>query len=975
MSDAFSGLHPRLRGHLDVLGWKAPTASQEAAIPAVLSGDHVLLVAPTGYGKTESALLPIFHNFLKSRDEYEALKKPLPKGIKVLYVTPLRALNRDMLKRTLEWGTALGITIGVRHGDTPQSERARQSRNPPDMLITTPETLQILFTGSRLREHLKTVRWVVSDEVHELAEGERGAQFSVALERLEQVLYEGRLERQERWPPKGAESTLEGHILPPLIRDKKGRETVPNGFQRIGLSATVGNPETVAGYLGGPGRDVRQVVVVAEKVYEIRVEIPEVAPDDDALSRRILAEPAAAALIRRVHDLFESHEATLFFSNTRDGAEIIGTRFHLWRPDYPLGVHHGSLSRDIRIEMEDTYKRGELKALVCTSSLELGIDVGQTDLVIQLNSPRGVERMIQRLGRAGHRAGDISKGVVLCTSPEEFLEAAVIARRVRERKLPPIVARPAPLEVLANQLISITQEYRALDIDWFHALVRRTQAFHDLPRPALLAVVGQLAGQRSLWYEEEKGWFGPKGASRRYFHDNISMIPDARSFKVVDVSTRRSIGRLDEAFVLASLTEGAHFILRGRPWMVAEIQEDAILVAPVKDVGNVPNWHGEDLPVRLDVALEVGRLRGRLAEGDIDAVMAEYDADAYGIEEVLKIIRRQKEKGLVVPSETTVTVETTKRVTMIIGAWGTQVNETLGRLFSALLAARRGASVGLTTDAYRIILEAPEGVSPEDILALFLDTDPETLPDLMRLSLKNSNYVKWQLVHVARKFGALSKELDPSRFSMRTLLERFSSLPVFDEALDKLLWERMDVSGAQEILRRIQDGRIDIHVQRLSPIGRMGLESRRDLMAPERADRTILDALKKRLLESQIALRCTNCGHQWSTRVERCAERPTCAKCGAILIAASSPWREEGLKLVRKTGRTPEEEKEARRLYKGANLVATYGRDALMVLVARGVGPDAAARILGRMHDDPYQLLRDILEAELTYARTRGFWD
>lgn len=969
MPDAFADLHPRLTAHLADLGWSQPTAAQDAALPAILSGDHVLLVAPTGHGKTESALIPVLDTFLRSRDAYAEAGKRWPKGIKVLYVTPLRALNRDMLRRIEGWGQSLDVTVGVRHGDTPQSERARQSRNPPDLLITTPETLQILFTGSRLREHLKTVRWVVTDEVHELATGERGAQFAVALERLERVVYEGALEARDKWPPPGAETTDEGQVLPP-IPDK-----TLNGFQRIGLSATVGAPDLVAHYLGGPHRSVRAVVVEVEKLYDISVEVPAVGPDDDALSRRILAEPSSAALVRRTHELFESHESVLFFSNTRDGAEILGTRFHLWKPDYPLGVHHGSLSRDLRIEMEDQYKSGAIKALICTSSLELGIDVGQTDLVIQLNSPRGIERLMQRLGRAGHRAGDTSKGVLLCTSGEEYLESLVLVRAAREKDLPRPIARPSPLEVLANQLISATQEYRALDVAWMHHLVTQSAPFADLQRPLFDAVLDGLAAQRSVWLEKEKGRYGAKANSRRYFFDNISMIRDEKAYKVVDMSTRRSIGKLDEAFVLSQIDVGARFVLRGRPWSVIELQEDAILVAPVSDIGNVPNWLGEDLPVRFETALEVGALRRAIAEGDTATLHGRYQARDADLESVRKVFRLQHERDLVVPTDRTMTLETTGKIVVVNGTWGTQVNETFARLFSALLAARRGASIGVTADAYRITYESADGVHAHEIEELFLDTEPETLPDLLRLSLKNSNYVKWQLVHVARKFGALSKELDPSRFSMRTLLERFVDQPLFQEALDKLIFERMDMAGAQEVLRRLQDGRIDVVTQRISPVGRMGLESRRDLMAPQRADRAILDALNSRLMNTQVVLKCTNCNHSWTTRVERCAERPACAKCGAIMLTAVHPYRETALKTIGKSERDEEELKDAKRLYKTANLVATYGRRALLVLSARGVGPDAAARILGHQHDDLYALLRDILAAELTYARTRGFWD
>jgi ATP-dependent helicase Lhr and Lhr-like helicase len=962
-----------LADHLRELGWSAPTTAQKVAYEPIRDGKNVLLTAPTGHGKTEAALIPVLDRFLHERQETLEAGRAWPPGIKILWVTPLRALNRDMLNRMIGWGESLGLEVGVRHGDTSQSERAKQARRPPEMLITTPETLQILFTGSRLRQHLKTVRWVIVDEVHELAEGERGAQFAVALERLERVVWEGRLETRDAWPPQDAEFSASGQVIPPIPK-----KTL-NGFQRIGLSATIGDPKDVAAYVAGLDREIETLFAVADKQYDIRIETPQIQDGDEALSRRILTEPKAAAMLRRIDELIEKNNAVLLFTNTRDGAEILGTRYHLWKPEHPVGVHHGSLSRDARIEAEEAYKQGRLKALLCTSSLELGIDVGQTDLVIQINSPRGIDRLLQRIGRAGHRAGETSRGVVLCTSGEEYLEAAALARAANARELPPRRGREVPLVVLANQVIATTQEQREMDTAWLHDLLTRTHPFRGLKREVLDSVVAMLGAQGTVWHEPAKGRYGSKGTSRRTFLENISMIPDERSFAVVDVATRRSIGRLDEAFVLASIEPGSHFVLRGRPWTVVEVKEDAILVAPIKDVGNVPRWVGEDLPVRHETAMEVGSLRRRLAQGETDHVIEEYRLKKEHLQEVLTVLDKQNERGLKVPSDTLATLETTSgpgnRILVINGTWGSQVNETLGRLIAALLATRRGTSVGLTTDAYRITLEASSSLHPPEVQELLETTDPDTLPQLLRLVLKNSSTVKWQLVHVARKFGALSREIDPSRFSMRTLLERFADLPLYQEALDKLIFERMDVENAAEILRRIQNKQIALHVQRLSPVARMGIESRKDLMAPKRADRTILETLRNRLLETPVVLRCTNCRHRFESPVKSLPQKPSCPKCKAIMLAAVHPYRKEALGTLGAQDRTQEEEKEAKRLFKIANLVATYGKPALMVLSGRGIGPDAAARILGRMHEDEYVLLAEILEAELTYARTRGFWD
>jgi ATP-dependent Lhr-like helicase len=300
---SFELLDPRIREVLREKNINEPTGAQQEAIPRVLDGRNVLVVAHTGIGKTEAAMLPIFDRLLKDAG----------KGIKCIYITPLRALNRDMLKRLTEFGEALDLNVAVRHGDTSQSERQAQSRNPPHVLITTPETLQVLFTGKRLREHISRVKWVVIDEIHELAGNERGAQLSIALERLAELAGE---------------------------------------FQRIGLSATVGSVEEVANYLAGVGREVDIVRTHVSKELELRVEAPQVLDEDRDLAGRLLSDPQLIAGMRRCRTLIEQHRSTLLFVNTRDTAEALGARYLMWDEEFKVGVHHGSLSKEIRIDME-----------------------------------------------------------------------------------------------------------------------------------------------------------------------------------------------------------------------------------------------------------------------------------------------------------------------------------------------------------------------------------------------------------------------------------------------------------------------------------------------------------------------------------------------------------------------------------------------------------------------------------------------
>ncbi len=949
MESIFNLLDPELQNILKSKKILKPTEPQIKAIPTILKGDNTLLIAPTGLGKTESALLPIFDNFLKNKKSDKIENKE--KGIQILYITPLRALNRDMLRRTFEWGEKLNISVAVRHGDTTNSERAKQSRNPPDMLITTPETFQILFTGKRLRKHMSSIRWVVIDEIHELACDERGSQLSLGLERL----YE--------------------------ITKQKGHD-----YQRIGLSATVGVPEEVARFLAGKEHDTFRKVTLLEidvtKHIDILVELPSIKKDDYIQANRFSVEPISFASLRRCKEVIDRHISTLLFINTRDGAEILASRFHMWQKDMSIGIHHGSLSKIARVESEDDFKAGRLKSLICTSSLELGIDIGDTDFVIQYNSPREVTRIVQRVGRSGHKVGRTSKGLIIASNLEELSESLVIARRALNGELEQLKVRQNPLSVLSNQIISITLEYGKINSKKVFEILTRAYPFHNLSWKLFEKLLQQLRNQRTIWIEEEDNekYLIKRMKSRQYFLDNISMIPDEKSYAAVDISTRKKVGRLDESFVLSSGFEGEKFILRGRPWIIVKREEDKLLISSIKDIGNVPSWVGEDIPVPFEVALEVGKLRRFASE---KKKIIYYPCNKKTLEKFIKYIDNQVNQGFTVPSDKTITLEIDNKNIIINACFGTKVNETLGRLISAILAQSLGESIGINSDSYRINLELPARIPVERIKDIFLTTKPETLEYLIETILRNSTYLRWQLVHVARKFGAIKKDFDYKNVGTKRLFGLFKRSPVFDEALDKLIWERMDIENTKKILKKIQDKKISIHIQRLSPISMAGFETVRGLMVPQRADRSILMALKKRLLETDVTLICTNCGNSWDTTVKRADFQPKCSKCKAIKIAGVRRYNTDAVKLLKKKNKTKEEENEVKRLFKNSSLILNYKKFALIALMGRGIGPDTAARILRKYkwkdidknEEVEIQFLRDILKAELQYARTRGFWD
>lgn len=911
----FELLDPRIRKVLKDRNIHEPTGPQRDAIPHILEGKHVLLVAPTGIGKTEAAMLPILHRLITTPG----------KGIRCIYVTPLRALNRDMLKRLEEFGEALDLRVAVRHGDTSQSERNKQSKFAPDVLITTPETLQIMFTGKNLRAHLANVKYFVVDEIHELTDDERGAQLSIAMERLVDLAGE---------------------------------------FQRIGLSATVGSVPLVASFLAGTDRVVKIIRSQVAKQLSLSVQCPSVTEVDKDLAGTLQSDPQLISCMRRCRDLIESHRSTLLFVNTRDTAEALGARYRVWDETFKVGVHHGSLSKEIRIEMEEDFKGERLKGLICTSSLELGIDIGSADFAIQYNSPRQVARLIQRMGRAGHSVGQRSEGAIIASNPDEIAESMVIVRRALHEELEPIRVRDCPMTVLANQLVAMAM-MGVVKKDQAFNTVKRSYPFKGLARKDFDAVL-ELVGSIGLLFINENE-FKRSARGRKYFYDNISMIADERTYLIRDLGTRAIVGTLDESFVISFAEPYATFITHGRSWRIVEVKEDELLVEQVKDIGSIPSWVGEDIPVPYSVAQEVGRLR---RETDYER----YLGDAQATAELKRYLKEQAESGHV-PTHELITLEIGKKLAILNFCFGTRVNETMAKMLSTLLSARLGESVGVTTDPYRIIIDLPRDVGPDLIMDTLRSIRSNTVESLLRMVIRNSSHLRWRFVYVAKKFGAVEKEADYRNINFERLVEAYDGTAMFDEAINKVMWEDLDMASTIEVVKSIESGKLQFKVCGLSPIGRAGLAHSKELITPQRADHSILMAMKRRLEDEQMYMSCLNCGHQFRLKPKDASKRVLCQSCGGSMVAALSSYEKEKIKLLKKQKPSDEEKKEVKKLYKNASLVSSNGKKAMVALCGRGIGPDTASRILSSFQEDEDDFLRDILVAEINYAKTKRFWD
>lgn len=928
---SFSLLGREVKEALSDLGFRRPTEIQELAIPKVLEGGNVLLIAPTGIGKTEAALLPIFHRLVELR----------PKGISVLYITPLRALNRDLMERLIWWGERLGIKIAVRHGDTSTSERRKQSLSPPDLLITTPETLQAILPGSVMKGHLRNVRWVVIDEIHELAEDKRGAQLSLGLERLEM-----------------------------LIQKAGGRK-----IQRIGLSATVGSPDVVARFLAN---DAPVAVLKAPilKEREIKVERPRARKGDRALAERLASRIDASSRLGRMSELVKSHRAALIFVNTREMAEVLASRFRILGEG--IGIHHSSLSQEVRIATEQEFKAQTVKALICTSSLELGIDVGAIDLVIQYNSPRQVTRILQRVGRSGHTWRRRSRGVIITGDAEDTLEALVIARKAMGEELEDVEPCKKPYDVLAHRLVGLALDWGSMTREEALRVVRSSCLYEGLTGGELEEVLQVLQGLRLLRLEGEN--FRKTLGSWRYYFENLSTIPDERRYRVRNLVTQRSVGVLDEAFIANYADAGNLIIFRGAPWRVVSVEDGEVDVEPVEEVaGAIPSWVGEEIPVPYAVAQEVGRLRREVSQRGIEA-LKDYPADPFTKRIAGHPVRRQTRKGLPVPDERKVVVELIGGLVVIQACFGTRVNQALGRIFSTLLTARLGHSVALQTDAYRITLHSPYPLKREDIEDLFA-LDPWVIEPLLSRSLKKNSLFRWKFVHVAKRFGALSKDFSHASGGVGRMVEGYDGTVLYREALKEIFKDNLDLEGASRVLGAIKRGKIEVEwvePKGPSPIAELGLKGYGEVIVPQRAERLILRALKARIEERRVELFCLYCtGWGESYLVKNIPEDIKCPQCGARMLAVLKGRGRELKGIYRRFKARKElvngEREEVRRMQASANLFLSYGKRAAAVQAARGIGPEVGGRVLLGARDEE-SLYRGVLKAERDYARTKKFW-
>jgi len=944
-----------IRRLVEQRGFQIPTEPQKKTIPKILEGKNVLLISPTATGKTESAILPILNMLIQMSD-----RRP---GIKVLYVTPLRALNRDLLERLQWWCNNLDIKLAVRHGDTDTKERTRQSRSPPDVLITTPETLQAVLTGWVLRQHLQRVRWVVIDEVHEMADSKRGSQLSLALERL--------------------------------------RTITEKDFQMIGLSATIGSPEKVAQFLVGNGRPVEIVKVPIAREMRLQIIFPKSTSQDYELASSLYTHPEVAARLRIIRDYIEKHRSMLLFTNTRTISEVLASRFKIWDIDFPVSIHHGSLAKPSRVAAERGLKNGELKGLVCTSSLELGIDIGRIDLVVQYMSPRQVTRLIQRIGRSGHRVGRIAKGIIITMDSDDTLEAMAIGRMAYREELEPVAIPKKPYDALSHQIAGLLMKRRRLFFGDIVELFKKAYPYADLTMEDVQKILTYMHTRfpRIAWVSfEDFTALKPRNSKAlfEYYFDNLSMIPAEKHYLVIDETSNTAIGVLDEAFTAEYGKPGVKFIIRGSPWKILHIYNDKIYVKSVDDpTGAIPSWVGEEIPVPFEVSQEVGQIRGFVEEemkkGEttdqiVTQLAKKYPADEDTVTRALQETFEQVRKGYPVPTGKCIIVEDWEDFVIIHANFGSLTNRALAQLLGHYLSERTGATVAVQHDPYRIFIQTTGTTNADNIIALFNElkqTSNTIIYDALTRATVKTGIFKRRIIHVARRFGALKKWADFSTVSLKRLLKSFEGTAIYDEALKEVFTKDLDLERLLRVIDELRKNEVTIVKVETqgaaTPVARVGIERvsmKTDLIPPTRMRLILVESAKARLLNEVRSFVCTNCwDYLEMIRIKDLPDNPACPKCGSNALGLLRREENYVSSLVEKKGErlTKAERKMHQHAAETAQLIASYGKAAATALSARKIKTDDVKSILKKEKTLTDHFFELVIEAERK-ALKRRFW-
>lgn len=798
--------------------FKELSLPQQYSIYTINARENILVSAPTGSGKTLSA----FGAVLNELTDLES-KGKLEDKIYCVYISPLKALNND-IRRNLELPLSqieeqekrkIDLRVGVRTGDTTQYEKAKMAKTPPHILITTPESLAIMLSSPKFKENFTQVQWLIIDEVHSIAENKRGTHLSLSMERLQ--------------------------LLSP-------------GLTRVGLSATVAPLEEVAKFLVGSKRPCKIVDVQFIKEYDFQV----ISPVDDLMN--VSQKDLHEKLYKLLDKLLQEHRTTLIFTNTRAATERV---VHHLRDTFPknyteiqdenneartsIGAHHGSLSKEHRLNLELSLKEGKLKAVVCSTSLELGIDIGYVDLVVCLGSPKSVARLLQRAGRAGHALHKITKARIIVLDRDDLIECSVMLKAALDKKIDRIHIPKNALDVLAQHIVGMATEQTWSEEELFKIL-KRSYCYESLSRKDFNDVLDYLSGKfagledqnvyAKIW--REAGNLGKKGRLTRVIYmTNLGTIPDETSIKVKlgDVF----IGTIDEGF-LERLKPGDIFVLGGS---IYEFRHAKGMVVQVRACASrpptVPSWFSEQLPLSFDLAMQIGNFRG-IMEEKLEAKMSKTDlldfihaylhVDEKAAKAIYQYMKEQYDFAKVLPTNKRILIEhyhsDTEKKIVFHTLYGRRVNDCLSRAiaFSISLTQKRDVEVGINDNGFYISFAKPVNAR----LALE-QLSTKNLPRVMDHAIDKSEALKRRFRHCAmrsfmilRNYKGREKRVGKQQMSSMILLKALRDLDpnfsVIREAKREVLEDVMDLENCLEIIERINDGKItisEIHTKIPSP--------------------------------------------------------------------------------------------------------------------------------------------------------------
>lgn len=801
----YKKLHPWVRQWFDE-NFDDFTPAQKQAIVEIHNKKNILISSPTGSGKTLTAFLSIISELVTLSQ-----KEELTDNVYCIYISPLKALDNDIEKNLEEplkgiekiAGRELGIRKAVRTGDTSQYQRQKMLKKPPHILITTPETLSILLVAPKFREKLSHVKYVIIDEIHSLADNKRGVHLSLSLERLH-------------------------HLI--------------GGFTRIGLSATVSPLEEVAKFLVGYEYGIERDCLVASVNYLKELDMEVISPVSDI----VLAddEDTRLATYDILDDLIQENKTTLIFTNTRSGTERFVYNLKTMYPSHynsnNIMAHHSSLSKEVRLETENKLKNGELKCVISSTSLELGIDIGYIDLVVLINSPKSVSRALQRIGRSGHRLHEKSKGKIIVTDRDDLVECSVLLKDAKEGKIDKINIPKNCLDVLAQHIYGMAIE-NPWDIDYAYDVIRKSYCYKDLTRDDYEDVLSYMAGEYSeleeryvyakIWIDYKENTFGKRGKlARALYSTNIGTIPDSSG--VLVKCDGETVGKIEEDF-MERLKKGDTFVLGGNTYRFNYGKGMTINVSPASGPPTIPSWFSQQLPLSFDLAMDIQRFRAhmdskfqyRRSKEEIMEFIHEYlYVDDFAANSIYEYFVEQY-KYAKIPSNRKMLIEYYtgfggKKFVIFHSLFGRKVNDALSRATAYLVAKRYNANVTISISDNGFYLSSDGKIGG---LESFRELTPENFRNILTQSLSKTETLASRFRHCAgrslmtlRRYKGKSKSVGRQQVRGKILLkfveEMDDNFPILSEARRETLEDYMDVENAEKVIQWIANEEMEIKV-------------------------------------------------------------------------------------------------------------------------------------------------------------------